>query len=103
MGDGHHASGVLREEALEPGHRLRIEMVRRLVEEQQIGMGQEQAAERDAAPLATGELGDIGVARRQPQGVHGVLDVAVEIPQALCLDLVLGLLEVLADLLHRGR
>ena len=51
-----------------------------------------------------GERRDVLIARRQPQRVHRVLDVAVELPESLCIDAVLGLLELVADLLHlRGR
>src|SRR5262249_61405589 len=32
---------VVREEALEPEHRLRVEMLRRLVEQEQVGRGEE--------------------------------------------------------------
>ena len=54
---GHRDDGarVVREVALEPGDRLGVEMVRRLVEEQQVGRREQQPAERDAAPLAAGE------------------------------------------------
>ena len=63
-------------------------------------MRQEQATERDAAALATGQRRDVLFARRKPQRVHGVIDLAVEIPEPLRLDLVLRLLEVVVELLH---
>ena len=46
---------VLGEEALEPADRLGVEVVRRLVEQQQVGRREQQPAERDAPPLAAGE------------------------------------------------
>ena len=64
-------------------------MVGRLVEQQQIGLLEKQAAERDAAALAAGELRHVGVVRRAAKRVHRLLDLALEIPQALGLDLVL--------------
>ena len=53
---------VVGEEALEPEHRLGVEVVRRLVEQQQVGRGEEQPAERDPAALAAGERRDVAVA-----------------------------------------
>ncbi len=74
---------------LEPGHRLGVEMVGRLVEQQHLGLGEQQLAQRHAAALAARELRDVGVVGRAAQGVHRLVDLAVEIPQALGVDLVL--------------
>jgi hypothetical protein len=57
--------GVLGEVPLEPGHGLGVEVVGRLVEEQQVGRAQQQPAQRDAAALAAAQLRDVGVGRRQ--------------------------------------
>ena len=62
-------------------------MVGRLVEQEQVGLGQEQAAEGDPAALATRQGADVGVAGRQPQRVHGDLEGAVELPGAGGVDL----------------
>ena len=43
---------VLLQERLEPRHRFGVEVVGRLVEQQQVGLLQQQAAQRDAALLA---------------------------------------------------
>ena len=43
---------IILQKTFEPRDRFRIEMVRGLVEEQQIGRLQQQAAQRDATPLA---------------------------------------------------
>ncbi len=95
-------AGVLLEEALEPRHRLGVEVVGRLVEQQQVGAREQQAAERDPALLAAGQVGDVGVVGRAAQRVHGDLDVAFERPGVGGVDLVLegGLL--LADLVVVG-
>jgi hypothetical protein len=37
VGDGHHRAGVLLQRALEPRHRLRVEVVGGLVEQEQVG------------------------------------------------------------------
>ena len=70
VGDGDDRALVVGEVALQPGHRLGVEVVGRLVEQQQVGRAQQQPAQRDAAALAAGELGHVGVGGRQPQRVH---------------------------------
>ena len=80
VGDGHDGALVLLEVALEPGDRLGVEVVGRLVEQQQVGRAQQQPAERDAAALAAGELGDVGVGGREPQRVHRRVELGVEVP-----------------------
>ena len=66
-------------------------MVGRLVEQQQVGLLQQQPAERDAAPLAARERRHIGIARRTAQRVHRDLDRAVELPAIGGVDLLLQL------------
>ncbi len=80
MGDGDDRALVLGEVVLEPRDRLGVEVVGGLVEQQQVGRAQQQAAERHAAALAAGELCDLGVGRRQAQRVHRVLQLGVEVP-----------------------
>ena len=91
MGDGDDRAGVVLEEALEPGDRLGVEMVGRLVEQQQVGRLQQQPAQRDAAPLAARQRGDVGVRRRQAQRVHRQLEARIEVPGVGGVDLVLDL------------
>ena len=76
---------------LEPQDRLGVEVVGGLVEQQQVGLLQQQLAERDAAALTTGEHGDVGVRRRAAQGVHRLLELGVQVPGVGGVD---GLLEV---------
>ncbi len=68
--DGDDGARIVLQEPLEPGDRLGVEMVGRLVEQQQIRRLQQQPAERHAAPLAARQRRDVGVRRRQPQRVH---------------------------------
>ncbi len=77
--------------AFEPVDGFGVEMVGRLVEQQQFGLLEQQPAQRDAAPLAARKLRHVGVVRRAAERVHRLIDLAVEIPQALGLDLVLQL------------
>ena len=73
-------------------------MVGRLVEQQQIGLVEQQLAERDAAALAAGELGHLGVVGRAAQRVHRQVDLAVEVPEVLGVDLVLQLRHLVGGL-----
>ena len=89
MGDGHHGALVVLEEPLQPGDRLGVEVVRRLVEQEQVGRGEEQPAERDAAALAAREGRDVAVALGQAQRVHGAVERGVEAPGVVAVDLLL--------------
>ena len=100
MGHGHDAALVLLQEPLQPGHRLRVEVVRGLVEEQHVRGLQEQPAQGHAALLAARELGHVGVARRQAQRVHGDVQLAVHVPGVRGVDLVLHLRLLGDDLVH---
>src|SRR5487761_1861487 len=84
-------AGIFGQKALQPSHRFGVEMVGRLVEQEQIGLLQQQAAQRDAAPFAARELGDGGVAGRAAQRVHRDLDRAFDLPAVDRVDLFLEL------------
>ena len=98
VGYGHDCALVLGQVALEPADRLSVEMVGGLIEQQQVGLAQQQAGERDAALLTTGELGYFRVAGRAAQGIHGVLDRGLEVPAVGSVDLGLQLGELVGDL-----
>ncbi len=89
MGDGHDRAGVFLEEALQPVDRFGVEVVGRFVEQQQVGMAEQQAGQRDSTLLAAGQGGDRGVVGRTAQGVHRDVDVALEVPGVCRVDLVL--------------
>ena len=55
VGDGHDRARVLLQEPLEPVDRLGVEVVRGLVEQQQVGLRQQQPAQRDPASLTAGQ------------------------------------------------
>ena len=98
VGHGDDGALVVGQVALEPRDRLGVEVVGGLVEQQQLGRAEQQAAQRDAPALAAGELGDVGVGGRQPQGVHRVLDVGVEVPGVGRVDLGLQRRELVGGL-----
>ncbi len=56
MGDRDDRALVVREVPLEPRDALGVEMVRGLVEQQQVGLGEQQARERHAAALTAGQI-----------------------------------------------
>ena len=56
VGDGDDGALVVGQVLLEPGDALGVEVVGGLVQQQQIGLLQQQPAQRDAAPLAAGQL-----------------------------------------------
>ena len=80
VGDRDDGARVFLEEALEPVDRLGVEVVGRFVEQQQVGVAEQQSGQRDAALLAAGQGRDVGVVRRAAQGVHRDVDVALEVP-----------------------
>jgi hypothetical protein len=91
-------AGVGLEVLLEPQHGFRVEVVRRLVEEQQVRLLQQQLAQGHAAALTAGEHRDLGIRRRAAQSVHRLFELGVEIPRVGGVD---GFLE-LAHLFHQG-
>ena len=93
VGDRDDRAGVLRQVLLQPQHALGVEVVGGLVEQQQVGLLQQQLAQRDPAALTTGELGDVGVRRRAAQRVHRLLELGVDVPRV-------GVVELLLELAH---
>ena len=103
VGDGDDRARIVLEKPLQPRDRFGVEMVRRLVEQQQIGRLQQQAAQRDAAALAARQRRDVGVRRRQPERVHRQLEARIEIPGVRRVDLVLDARLLLEHLFHLVR
>ena len=89
MGDKDHAALVLAQRVLQPRDRFRIKMVGRFVQKQNIRRFQQQFTKCDAALFTTREGCNIGIAIRATERIHRLVDLAVEIPKPLRLDLVL--------------
>ena len=89
MGDRDHGAGVLGQVLLQPQHGLGVEMVGRFVEQEQVGLLEEQLAQCDPAPLAPGQGRDVGVRWWAPQGVHRLLQLGVEVPRVGVVDFLL--------------
>ena len=100
VGDGDHGAGIFLEEVLEPGHRLGVQVVGRLVEQQHVGLGQQQAAQRHAALLAAGQLADHRIPGRQAQRIGRDFELALQLPAADRVDLVLHLGLLFHELVH---
>ena len=98
--DGHHRSGKIMKEALQPGDRFRIEVVCRLVQKQHVRRAQQQLAQRNAALLATRQHGNVGIACRHTKCVHGDLGLALEVPAVNGVDLLLKVGLLGDDLVH---
>ena len=94
MGDAHHGAGEAVQELLQPLDRLGVQVVGRLVEQQHVGFGQQQLAQRDATLLAARQRADLGVPRRQAQRVGGDLELGFSVvaPAGRDQGLELGLL-----------
>lgn len=86
MGDCHHGTLVVVQEALQPGHGFRIQVVGRFVQQQHVRLFQQQAAQRHPAALTTGEVLDLGIPGRQAQGVGRALQLVFHVVATLSLD-----------------
>ena len=97
MRDDDDRAGVLAQRLLEPLDRFGVEVVGRLVQQQQVGLFQQGHAQGHAAPLAAGELSHRHVVGRQHQRVGGDVHQPVRLPAVDGVDLVLQL----AHLVHQ--
>ena len=89
VGDGHDGARVFREKALEPGHRLGVEMIRRLIEKEHVGFREQEPAKRNPAALTARERTHVRIARRAAQRIHGHLEGALHLPAVHGIDLIL--------------
>jgi hypothetical protein len=91
VGDGDHRALVAGQMLLQPLDALGVEVVGRLVQEQDRGLLEEQPGKRDAAPLAAGQLVHNLVGRRAAEGIHRHLHLRGDVPGAEGVDLFLQL------------
>ncbi len=96
--DHDHGARIVAQMMLEPCDALGVEMVGRLVEQQDIRPGQKQLAKRHAPPFAARQRLDLRVAWGAAQRVHRLLDLRIEVPQILRVDLVLELRHLVGGL-----
>ena len=98
--DGDDRARITLQVMLEPGDRLGIEMVGRLVEQKNVGLLQKQPAQGDAAPFAAGQNLHRRVRRRAAQRIHRHLQPRIEIPGVLMVELFLHFALALEQLVH---
>ena len=89
VGNADDCPGILLQMLFEPIDRFRIEVVRRLVEQQDIRLLEQEAAESHAAPFATRKRIDYLVFRRTTQGIHRPFQFAIDIPGICRVDFIL--------------
>ena len=100
MGDGNHRSLILLQMLLQPVYALSIEVVGRLVEEQHVGLLQQQSAQCHAASLTAREVLHRTVACRAAQSRHRAVEFGVHVPCVGSIDDVLHLSLSLHQLVH---
>jgi hypothetical protein len=66
---------------LQPRHGLGVQVVGGLVQEEHVGLLEKDPAEGHPPALSPGELGDIRIGGREPERIHGDLELAVEFPR----------------------
>ena len=71
VADDENGMGIVREVVLEPERALKVEIVRRLVEQQEVGFGEQQRGKGDAHAPAAGELGAGALLRRMVEAEAG--------------------------------
>ncbi|GBF25237.1 hypothetical protein MnTg02_00267 [bacterium MnTg02] len=89
MSDERDHARIVAQETLQPGDGFGIQMVGRLIEQQNFRLGEQQAAERHAPQLTTGKRVHLGITRRTAQRIHGLFDLLIQIPQILSINLIL--------------
>ena len=84
MGDDHGAAGALGDEALQPGEAVEVEVVGRLVEQQDVEAREQDRRERGARRLAAGQRGGLQVEQRrvEPEVAQDGLGARLEVGAA---------------------
>ncbi len=100
VGHGDHGALVPLEVVLQPGDGFGVEVVRRFVEEQDVGALEKQPAEGHAPLLAAGQDIHRGFPRRAPEGIHRHFQAGVEVPGIQVVELFLHLRLSVQELVH---
>ncbi len=86
MGNRHNGAFEVVQEAFQPGHGFRIQVVGRFVEQQHIRFFEQQTTQRHAAAFTTGEVSDFRIPVRQAQRVGRALKLHVQVMAVVRLD-----------------
>ena len=92
--------GITLQMMFEPRYRLSVEMIGGFIEQKNVGLLQQQTAQRDAAPLAAGQDFHRGVRRRTAQRIHRHLQPRIEIPGVLMVEFLLHFALPLEQFVH---
>ena len=99
--DEHHGARIVGEEVLQPGDCVDVEMVRRLVEQQDVRLRHQRPREQDPPAPAAGQRVDDGVGRQAQPG-EDQFDPLLEPPAVTLLQFVLEPPEALERRVGRG-
>ena len=99
MGHGQDSTRVIGQVLLQPLHGLGVQVVRRLVEQQQVRLGEQELSQRYTTALATRKVGHRGVGRRAAQSFHGLLDLGINLPSIGGVQLFLQLAHLFHELI----
>ena len=100
MGDDQNCALVGDEVLLQPCDRFGVKVVGRFVQQQHFGRFQQQFAQCYAARFAAGKIIDVRVIRRAAQRFQAHVDLAVEVPEVFCVDLVLQCCHLICGLVR---
>ncbi len=90
VGDEQHRAVEPRQGFLEPGDGADVQVVGRLVEQQQVGFRDQRLGQQHAAAPAAGEFGQ-GLVRRQLQAAQGTVHQLLQAPAVARLEFLLDL------------
>ena len=91
MGDADDRTGILMQMLLQPVNRLGIEVVGRLIEQEDIGLLQKQTTEGNASAFTTREILDNRILIGATKRIHRATELLVEIPSIALVKLLLKL------------
>ncbi len=86
MGNRDHGAFEVMQEALQPGDRFGVQVVRRFVQQQHVWLFQQQAAQRNTAAFTTGQVRDFGVPVWQAQRIGCTFQLCVQVMAVVCLN-----------------
>ncbi len=85
---------------LKPLYRFRIQMVRRLIKQENIRLLDHQPAERDPTFFTTRQRSDLLISRWTTQGIHRKVELVLQFPAVGSFDLLLQLSLLVEQLFH---
>ena len=100
MGYCYNCTFILLQMVLKPGHSLCVQVVGRLVQEQDVRFLKKKAAQGNTAFLTAGEDCNLGILWRTPEGIHSQLQLGIQVPGTYAVQLLLNLSLPCQELVH---